>query len=137
MPLARTEARWLRAVLFGVLAELATIVTIVFIVTIHSVATGGPMMDMTSRFAKVCGATVGIVGGATFVYLFSRWIGRFLSTRFVAHGLVVAIAATAFHLLSSRGAGDGIGVLQYSADTLKIVAGALGGWMSAREMGTT
>lgn len=134
MPLARTDARWIRAFFFGLLAEFATIVTIILIVTVHSVANGGPMMDTTSRFATVWGATIGIVGGAFYVYLFSRWIGSLVSRNFIAHGIVVAVAAAAFHILTALGSAEHVGALQYGADALKIAAGALGGWVASRNV---
>jgi hypothetical protein len=133
MPLVRTEARWIRAVLLGIAAEAATIATIVFIVTIHSVMNGGPMIDTLSPFAQKWGAVIGIVGGALYVYLFARWLGAYLSRRWIAHGIVVALAAAAFHLLSSLGSSVHLGMLQYGADLLKIAAGALGGWVASRE----
>jgi predicted membrane channel-forming protein YqfA (hemolysin III family) len=134
VPLARTDARWIRAFFFGLLAEFATIVTIILIVTAHSVAKGGPMMDTTSRFATIWGATIGIVGGAFYVYLFARWIGSLVSRNFIAHGIVVAVTAAAFHLLTALGSAEQLGALQYGADALKIAAGVLGGWVASRNV---
>ena len=132
MPLGRAESRWPRAVLFGVLAELTTIVVIILIVTAHSVATGGPMIDTTSRFAEVWGAALGIVGGAFFVYLYARWIGSLVSQRHIAHGLVVAAAAILLHIAGSLRSPENLRALQVAADALKLVAGALGGWLASR-----
>jgi hypothetical protein len=134
VPLVRTDARWIRAFFFGLLAEFATIVTIIAIVTVHSVANGGPMMDTTSRFAGIWGAAIGIVGGAFYVYLFARWIGSLVSRSFIAHGLVVAVAAIAFHIVTALGEAEKIGALQYGADVLKLAAGALGGWVASRNV---
>jgi hypothetical protein len=134
MPLVRTEARWIRAVIFGMLAELSTIVTVILVVTAHSVMTGGPMIDLTSRFATIWGATVGIVGGAFYVYLYSRWIGSLVLQSFIAHGLVVAIAAIAVHLLTSLGSPGETETLKYAADALKLAAGAFGGWIASRNV---
>jgi hypothetical protein len=132
MALARADSRWPRAVLFGLLAEITTIIAVIAVVTAHSVATGGPMIDMTSRFATVWGAGIGIVGGAFFVYLFARWIGALVSQRHIAHGLVAAAAAVLLHVAGSLHSPENMRWLQIGADALKLAAGALGGWVSSR-----
>lgn len=132
MALTRTETRWARAVLFGLLAEITTIVVIIAIVTAHSVATGGPMIDTTSRFATIWGAAIGIVGGALFVYLYARWIGSLVLQRHIAHGLVVAAVAVLLHIAGSLRTPENMRGLQIAADALKLVAGAIGGWVAAR-----
>lgn len=134
MPLVRTNARWIRAALFGLLAELTTIITIILIVTAHSVAAGGPMIDSTSRFATIWGATIGIVGGAFYVYLYARWIGSLVLRSFIAHGIVVAVAAIALHLGSAIGSSEKLDANHLSADALKLLAGTLGGWVASRNL---
>lgn len=134
MPLGRANSRWVRAALFGVLAEFATVVLIILVVAIHSIVTGGPMVDTTSSFAKSAGAWLGIVGGAFFVYLFSRWISRFLARGFIAHGLAVAGGAVFIHVASTIApAPHSFDLLHASADVLKLAAGALAGWQAARQ----
>jgi hypothetical protein len=118
----------------GVLAEFATAVVIILVTAIHSVVTGGPMVDMTSSFSKSAGAWLGIIGGAFFVYLFSRWIGRYLARAFIQHGLVVAGAAVLIHIVSSVASLHSFDLLHASADVLKLIAGAIGGWQAAREL---
>jgi len=132
MPLGRANTRWIRAIVFGILAELATAVSIIIVVAIHSVATGGPMVDTTSPFAYSAGEALGIIGGALLVYLFARWLGQFLAQRFIAHGLVVAGAAAIVHLVSTLGSLQSYDLLHLSADVLKLVAGALAGWQASR-----
>ena len=132
MALTRTETRWPRAVLFGVLAEITTIVVIIAVVTAHSVAAGGPMIDTSSRFAMIWGATIGIVGGAFFVYLYARWIGGLVLQSHIAHGLVVAAVAILLHIVGSLRSPENMRALQIAADALKLFAGALGGWVAAR-----
>jgi hypothetical protein len=132
MPLVRTNARWIRAFLFGLAAEFSTIVTVVLVVTVHSLMRGGPMLDTTSRFAEIWGATIGIVGGAYYVYLYSRWIGSYLLRAFITHGLVVAVAAIALHLLTSIGTEKPFDLLHIGADAAKLLAGVVGGYVASK-----
>ncbi len=132
MALARIESRWLRAFVFGLLAEVTTIVAVIAIVTVHSVVEGGPMIDMTSRFATIWGAAIGIVGGAFFVYVYARWIASLVSSRYIAHGIVVALGAILLHVAGSLKSPENLRALQVGADVLKLLAGALGGWVAAR-----
>ncbi len=132
MPLARTDSRWIRAVLYGLLAEISTAVVVILVTTVHSVVAGGAMIDTSSRFAHIWGAAIGIVGGAFFVYAYARRLGSSLSARFIAHGLVVAIAAAALHLISTLGSGDKLDALHYAAAGLKLIAGAVGGRVASR-----
>jgi hypothetical protein len=133
MPLGRANSRWIRAAFFGVLAEVCTGVLVILVVATHSIATGGPMVDTTSTFYSAAGAWVGIVGGGSFVYLFSRWIGRFLARAFIAHGLVVAGVAVLLHVVSSVASLHSFDLVHASADVLKLAAGALAGWQAARQ----
>ncbi len=132
MALARIESRWVRAFAFGLLAEVTTIVAVIAVVTAHSVVTGGQMLDMTSRFATIWGAAIGIVGGAFFVYIYSRWIGSLVPSRHIAHGIVVALGAILLHVAGSLKSAENMRALQIGADVLKLLAGALGGWVASR-----
>jgi hypothetical protein len=132
MPLGRANTRWIRAALLGVAAEFATVLVIVLVTAGHSIAAGGPMVDMTSSFSKSAGAWLGIVGGAFFVYLFSSWLGRYLARGFIAHGLVVAGVAVVLHVVSSVPS-HSFDLLHASADVLKLAAGVLGGRQAARQ----
>ena len=89
--------RWLRAIGYGLLAEISTVVSIIAIVVIHRhvVARGLTEADYTA-FSERVGAIVGILGGTLYTFLFARLLMRQLSTRFIAHGIVVALAAVAF-----------------------------------------
>ena len=134
MPLARANSRWIRAVGFGILAEVVTAITIILVVAIHSVVTGGQLVDQTSRFSYLTGAVVGVLGGAFFTYLFSRWCGRYLLKNFVAHGLVIAGAAILIHVVSSLLSPQGYDFLHGVADLLKLAGGAAGGWQASQHV---
>ncbi len=84
--------RWLRAIGYGLLAEVATIFTIVAVVLIYRYAIArGLTDDQYVAFAQRTGAILGVIGGTLYVYLFAHLLMRRLTTRFVAHGIVVAI----------------------------------------------
>lgn len=134
MPLARANARWIRAVGSGIAAEAATAGTVILVVAIHSVATGGPLVDVTSNFSYLAGAVIGVIGGAAYTYLFSRWIGRYLLKNFLAHGLVVAATAIVIHIGTTLGSTQGYDWVHALADVLKLTGGAVGGWQASRQV---
>ena len=125
--------RWLRAIGYGLLAEISTIVSIIAIVVIHRhvVARGLTEADYTA-FSERVGAIVGILGGTLYTFFFARLLMRQLSTRFVAHGIVVALAAVAFSVGGSIAGHQGVPSAYFVASALKISAGALAGFLAAR-----
>jgi len=125
--------RWLRAIGYGLLAEISTIVSIIAIVVIHRyvVARGLTEADYTA-FSERVGAIVGILGGTLYTFLFARLLMRQLSTRFIAHGIVVAIAAIALSVGGSLAGHQGVPSAYVVASALKISAGALAGFLAAR-----
>jgi hypothetical protein len=127
--------RWLRAIGYGLLAEIATIVTIVAIVLVYTygVARGLPASDYAAVGAKV-GAIVGIGGGAFYTFLFARSLMRHVSSRFVAHGIVVALAAVTLSIVGSIAGHQGVPAGYMVASALKIIAGAFAGFLATRRM---
>ena len=125
--------RWLRAIGYGLLAEISTVVSIIAIVVIHRyvVARGLTEADYTA-FSERVGAIVGILGGTLYTILFARLLMRRLSTRFIAHGIVVALAAVAFSVGGSIAGHQGVPSAYVVASALKISAGALAGFLAAR-----
>jgi len=125
--------RWLRAIGYGLLAEISTIVSIIAIVVIHRhVVARGPTEADYTAFSERVGAIVGILGGTLYTFLFARLLMRQLSTRFVAHGIVVALAAVAFSVGGSIAGHQGVPSAYVVASALKISAGALAGFLAAR-----
>jgi hypothetical protein len=122
--LTQPQDRWLRAIGYGLLAEIATIVTIIAIVMgyRYGVARGLSEADYAAFSSRV-GANVGVVGGTVYVFLFARALMRRLSSRFVAHGLVVAIAAIALSVGGSVAGPQGVPTAYFLASVLKLLAG--------------
>jgi len=125
--------RWLRAIGYGLLAEVATIFTIVAVVLIYRYAIArGLTDDQYVAFAQRTGAILGVIGGTLYVYLFAHLLMRRLTTRFVAHGIVVAIAAIALSVGASLAGHQGVPPAYLIASVLKLAAGALAGTIASR-----
>jgi len=121
--------RWLRAIGYGVLAEICTIITIILIVTIYKYGIArGLSREAYDAFGQKVGAAVGIVGGTLFVYALARFLMRRISANFIAHGIVVAIVATAVSILGSIAGHQGVPLGYAFASILKLLAGWFAGF---------
>ena len=68
--------RWLSAIGYGLLAEIATIITIVIIVSVYRYGiVRGLSAEAYAALGEV-GEVVGLVGGTLFTYLFARLLMR-------------------------------------------------------------
>jgi hypothetical protein len=114
-------------------AELATIITIVAVVLLYRFvfARGRSDADYVG-FAQTAGALLGVIGGTFYVYVFARSLMRRVASRFVAHGLVVALAAIAFSVAGSIAGHQGVPRAYLLASALKLLAGGLAGWLASR-----
>lgn len=125
--------RWLRAVAYGLLAEIFTILTIVVLVLLYKYvfARGLPEADYTA-FGERAGGIIGIVGGTLYTFIFARRLMPGLSSRFVAHGMVVALAAVTLSVAGSIAGHHSVPAGYVLASALKIIAGALAGFLYGR-----
>jgi hypothetical protein len=125
--------RWLRAVGYGFLAELLTVLTIIAIVMAYRFLFARGLSDADyAAFGMVTGRTIGTVGGALFTFLMAYVLMRRLSRRFVGHGLVVAVAEIAFSFGGSLAGHQGLAYGYLLASVLKLTAGALAGSVYSR-----
>lgn len=122
--------RWGRALLAGIGAELMTILLIVLAVTVYKL--GGHTEDDVARFGARAGLLIGPAGGALFTFCMAFWIASRAEGKFVAHGLLVAVGAIAFHLLGVTHAPGGMQPIYLVADLFKLIGGLLGGAIAAR-----
>jgi hypothetical protein len=130
---ALRQGRWVRAIASGFLAELSTVLTIILIVeTYRYVFRRGEPDAAYAGFGAQTGAIVGVVGGAIYTYVFARLLMLTLPSRFVAHGVVVALAAIAFSIAGSIAGHQGVPGAYVLASVLKLAAGALAGVVAAR-----
>ncbi|HEY8850598.1 MAG TPA: hypothetical protein VIM36_00340 [Gemmatimonadaceae bacterium] len=127
--------RWLRAVIYGFLAEFATVLTIILIVQVYSrfFVHGLSDVDFAALGQRV-GKTVGTVGGTLYTYLFARLLMRRLASRFTIHGIVVALTAIAFSVAGSIAGHHGVPAGYILASALKLAAGALAGFLYSRSV---
>jgi hypothetical protein len=131
---ARSD-KWLRAIGYGLLAEIATIVTIIAVVTIYRYMLARGHTDLEyAAFGERVGAIVGVVGGTIYTFLFARLLMRRISSQQVAHGIVVALAAVALSVGGSIAGHQGVPAAYLLASALKIAAGALAGFMATRRI---
>lgn len=130
--------RWLRAVGYGLLAEISTIVTIIAITMLYRyVFVRGLTQSAYAAFNERTGAIVGIVGGTLYSFLFARRLMPRISAAFIAHGIVVAVAAIALSVLGSIVGHHGVPSAYILASALKLGAGALAGLMAAKQYAPT
>lgn len=128
---AQPQDRWLRAIGYGLLAELATVVAIVVTVTVYRWRVAPTGAEYTA-FGERAGAIIGPLGGAVFTFLFAHLLMRKISSRFVAHGVIVAIGAVALSVAGSLAGHGGIPAGYVLASALKFGAGALAGVVYSR-----
>ncbi len=125
--------RWLLAIGYGLLAEVATILTIVLVVMLYryALARGLPETDYAS-FGERAGALIGILGGTLYTFAFARRLMRRVSSRFIAHGIVVALAAIALSVGGSIAGHQGVPAGYLLASALKLIAAILAGSLYGR-----
>jgi hypothetical protein len=124
---------WLRALLYGLLAEFATILTIVLVVTLYRflIARGLSVEEYTA-FSERTGAVVGPIAGVIYTFIFAGLLMRRVSRDWVAHGVVVAVGAIALSIGGSLAGHHTVPAAYLLASALKLAAGALAGLLAAR-----
>jgi hypothetical protein len=130
---APQKDRWIRAILYGLLAEIATIFTIVAVVLFYRYAISRGLSEADYvAFAERTGALLGVIGGTLYVYFFAHKLMHLLSSRFVAHGIIVGVAAIALSIGGSLAGHQGVPPLYALASALKLVAGGFAGYVASR-----
>ena len=127
--------RWLRAVGYGLLAEVATIITIILVVTAYKYVFGRGLTDSEyAAFGQRAGGYIGVIGGTIYTYIFALRLMPRLSSRFSEHGMVVALAAITLSIAGSIAGHQGVPFAYIAASILKIVAGAAAGFVYSRSV---
>jgi hypothetical protein len=130
--------RWLRAVWSGFLAEVSTILTVILIVQAYVRLFARGLSDAEyAAIGQRIGGIVGIIGGTLYTYLFARLLMLLLTKRFVEHGVVLALTAIAFSVGGSIVGHHGVPFLYVLASILKLAAGALAGFLAAKQYAPT
>jgi len=114
-----TKIHWIRAVLAGILAELA-VFAIVF-----------PTRHFFGQRAFLASI---LIASALMPFLFALWVGRHIQSLFLLHGLLVGLVAALFYLGLAWGQPQPL--LYRVAHGLKIVGGACGGIVASRRKPT-
>jgi hypothetical protein len=130
----RTESsRWVRAFLFGILAELAIIAIIIAVVQVHKhfVATHlSP--EAYEDIGRRVGAIVGMTVAPEIVFVAAWPIVRSVTKHKIIHGLLVAIGAISLQLGGSLAGHAGLPMGYAYAVVLKLIAGAAAGYLAWR-----
>ena len=125
--------RWLAALGYGLLAEVCTIITIIFISLIYKFGVARGLSDPAyEAFNQRMGGIVGIVGGTLFTYVFARMVVRRVRANFIAHGLLVAATAIVVSISGSIAGHHGVPSGYILACILKIVAGWFAGFQGRK-----
>jgi hypothetical protein len=117
------------------LAEIATVLTIILIVMVYRYGFARGLSDADyAWFGERAGEIVGTIGGTLYTYVFAQRLMRLLTDRFVAHGVVVALTAVAFSIAGSIAGHHGVPSGYVLASVLKLAAGALTGLLYSRSV---
>ena len=132
-PTPQNHNRWLRAVGYGLLAEICTIITIVIVAIIYKYGLArGLSPEAYDAFGQKAGGAIGIVGGTLFTFVFARALMRGLSANFIAHGIIVAVVAIAASVLGSIAGHKGVPLGYVFASILKLLAGWFAGFQAGK-----
>lgn len=124
---------WVRAIGYGLLAEIATILTIVAAVLLHHYVFRRGLSDAEyAAFGAQAGAVLGVLAGTIYVYVFANLAMPRLVAHHVAHGVVVAIAAIALSVGGSLAGHQGVPRAYILASLLKLGAGSLAGFRASK-----
>lgn len=127
--------RWFLAIGYGLLAEIATIVTIVAVMMLSRyVIVRGLSEAEYVALGKSVGGYIGAFGGAIYTYVFARRLMPKISSHLSEHGIVVALAATTLSVVGSVVGHQGLPIGYLLASVFKIIAGARAGFVHLRSI---
>jgi len=107
---------WLRILLGGFLAEVFVIALVIPV----SLLFGKQTIPSTALFGSFLGC-----------FLFALWVARRVDSRFILHGILVGLVAALIYVGLTRGRPEPVAYLV--AHGLKIIGGAAGGFVAARQ----
>lgn len=127
------QSRWIRAFLFGVLAEVATIASIIITVLIYKQLVARGLTDVEyGKFGVRAGGIVGLSMGTVYVFLLAWPIVRSVSKHRMTHGAVVALGAIMLQTLGSLAGHHGLPMGYAYSVALKLFGGVAAGWLAWR-----
>lgn len=127
------QSRWIRAFLFGIIAEIATIASIIMAVLIYKNFVARGLTDAQyDHISQRAGGLVGLTLGTLFVFLLAWPVVRTVEKHRILHGSVVAFGAIALQLSGSLLGHGGLPMAYAYSVLLKLAAGAAAGWLAWR-----
>lgn len=130
----KTGIRWGRVIAAGLLTEIGVVLIIIAAVAAYRAA-ASPTDAEYQAFAGRAGYYVGIVGGALLAFVFSSWVSRSLRSDFIVNGLLVGCAGALLHVVLFVASGAQFQAAYLIADGLKLLGGALGGYLARARYG--
>jgi hypothetical protein len=131
----RTDGRshYFRAFAFGLLAELATIATIIIAVLGYRQFAGRNMSAADyAVFGQRAGELIGLTLGTVFVFLLAWPVVRVVSRHKIWHGVTVATGAIVLQIGGSLAGHHGLPLAYAFAAVLKLAAGGGAGFLAWR-----
>lgn len=127
------QSRWVRAFLFGILAEFATIASIIIAVLIYkNFVARGLTPAQYDAISQRAGGIIGLTLGTLFVFLLAWPVVRTVAKHRILHGAVVAFGAIALQLSGSVLGHGGLPMAYAYSIVLKLAAGMAAGWLAWR-----
>jgi hypothetical protein len=122
-PSTEGTVRFVVSFVFGLVAEIAT----GLVIGMGMLLTRGAGMPSNPADLPPWVPYVAMVAGGAFTFVLGWWRASRDPERAMAHALIVAVVAAAFHLVTSIGAGQPFTALHAIADVIKIFAGIAAG----------
>lgn len=127
------SSRWIRAFFFGILAEVATIASIIITVLVYKQLVARGLTDVEyGKFGVRAGGIVGLSMGTIYVFLLAWPIVRSVARHRMLHGVAVSLGAMTLQLTGSMGGHGGLPMAYPYSVALKLFAGAAAGWLAWR-----
>jgi hypothetical protein len=124
-------------VAYGFVAEVLTVLTIIAIVMAHRYLFARGMSEGDyAAFGVEAGRIVGTAGGTIYTFLLTLLLMPRLAGHSIEHGIVVAATAIVFSTGGSIAGHHGFPAGYPLASALKLVAGALAGFLYSRSRAT-
>lgn len=124
--------KWGRIAVAAVIAEVVPILLLVGLVAMI----GPGEAAAAEQYAARLGRWVGPIGGGVAVFLGAVWVGRGLLAGQVGHGVAVGVATAAIDGALLAASGTGFAWLFVASQGGRVAAGALGGWVARRMVGS-
>ena len=131
----RSRIRWVRVIVAGFLSE-ASVVLCIGLVVLSYRYLASPSDAAYHAFSDRLGFYAGVFGGGVAAFALALWVCRSLKSHFLANGALVGCMAAMLHIALVTLSGAPFQTAYLVADVLKVIGGALGGYLGMRNART-